>query len=94
MKYELLVDPWAEACIHESPRDHHGQILNQLDNLSLAPVTLSRSAPSPPYPPGFQVFEFYISDEDGTTHQYAALFKYLSDEKHLWVGFFHHFDVS
>jgi hypothetical protein len=49
-----------------------------------SPATLSRPSRTPPHPPGFQVYEFKVVDEDHV-RSFAVLFRYGTDEETLHV---------
>jgi len=74
-KYEYLADP----------------ILDRQNELRQHPATLSRPTASPPYPPGFQVFEFSIRSED-IKHRVSFFFKYSEDETAIFIAFVGHIE--
>ncbi len=49
------------------------------------PAYLSRSTPSPPYPPGGMMSEFEHGPVDGRTYWVTIFFRYASDEETLVV---------
>lgn len=58
--------------------------LDGLLALSADPVGVSQPAPSPPYLPGYQMFQ-YPPDWRERGHRFTYLFKYRANESTLWI---------
>ena len=84
MDYKAILSPGAEQDYLKAPDSHKDAIARRLNELLKAPVRLSRPGPTPPYEPGYQVYEFGVADKIGR-FEYAILFKYKDDERHLWI---------
>ena len=57
----------------------------RLAELGRSPTVLGRRSPSPPYPPGFMLYEFEYGPAAGERHHFAILFRYGQDEVTLHV---------
>ncbi len=84
MPYEVELSTRAADRLRNLPAEIRGRVVDHLYRLAAEPVRLSRPAPTPPYPPGFQAYEFTVMG-DSVVHRFAVLFKYAQDERFLWV---------
>jgi hypothetical protein len=76
--------PSAHDELRKWPEELQRAVAYHLRLLEEAPVEHCRSAPTPPYRPGFQMYQFdwYI---DGVHNEVTVLFKYGADERTLWI---------
>lgn len=80
MPYEPELSSRASAKLASLEERLRGPVVEGLYRLAESPTLLSRRAPSPPYLPGFQMFEF---EHEG--HRFTILFKYKADEQTLFI---------
>lgn len=85
MRYDIVLSPGARDVVINAPLEQQKAIIVNLGRLALAPVTLSRPGPTPPFVPGYQVYWFTVGDVDGR-HQYTIQFKYMDNETELWIA--------
>jgi hypothetical protein len=85
MSYEVILRPRAEADLVALPPDLQPFVAHHLDLLGRSPASLSRSAVSPPYPAGSQMYEFDQDFDGATFHHFVSFFRYGQDEATLYV---------
>lgn len=85
MPYDFFIDPQAAARVAQLPPYLQAALADHLHLLCESPVSLSRPAPSPPYRFGYQMYQFDFLRGD-KLHYVTVLFKYMADEKTLWIG--------
>ncbi len=84
MEHKLLLSPRTAEQIARLPVNRRNVVREHLSDLATKPVELSRPTPTPPYLPGDQMYDF-MHKLAGETHHFVVLFKYHSDEVHLWI---------
>lgn len=82
--YEPVLSPRAVRQVNALDADLREFVIEHLQYLAASPVALSYPSPTPPYPPGFQVYEFngVFHNE---LHYFAVLFKYAANERDLLI---------
>lgn len=84
MSYRAVLATRAANDVAKLPVMLRNSLRTELERLCESPATLSRPSVTPPYPPGYQLFEFdkVVSDE---VHYFSVLFRYASDEQTLLI---------
>lgn len=91
-RYEIVLTETAKKRLLSAPEKHRKDLISKLKQLAIAPATLSEKAPSPPYPPGYQVFKVFVNDD--RRHMYSVLFQYASNEVQLIVAIIGHVEYA
>lgn len=84
MSYRAILTTAAAEDISRLPVALRNAVHAELLRLCESPATLSRRSVSPPYPPGYQLFQFdrVLADK---VHYFSILFKYGQDEQTLFI---------
>lgn len=82
--WEVELSPTAVERVKRLPDVVRGELFVQLHKLERSPVQLSRTAPSPPYLPGFMMYGFWC-EHLGQRSYITVLFKYGVDEQTIHV---------
>ncbi len=91
MSYRLVYSERAETRLAELPPAILNFVETEMLRFAEHPATLSIPSPSPPYPPGFQLYTFEHPNFDGKRWRFHVLFKYATDETTLLI---HRFGVN
>ncbi len=86
MSYEVILLPRAEVDFANLETHLQAFVETRFSELGQSPTQLSRRAVSPPYPPGFQIYEFDFDVPGEDRHHFAVLFRYGQDEASLHVA--------
>lgn len=84
MPYAILLSPDAAATRDALPAFLQRKVNVELLRLAGSPVQLSKPSIFPPYPLGYQVYEFETEYHE-ELHRFAILFKYMPSEEELWI---------
>ena len=79
MPHEIRFDEAAEETFRSFDNELKIEIAIRLSSLSDHPLELSRPSPTPPYPPGFQLYDFTHVDE-GKRLRISFLFQFDEPE--------------
>ena len=74
----------AAATIARFPNEVRNEIRLNLLRLAENPATLSRPSVTPPYPAGYQMFQFRV-EHDSELHFFTVLFRCGDDEESLII---------
>jgi hypothetical protein len=85
MRYFIELSVLAAETLQRMPQDDRSFVSHELGKLAETPVSLSRPSATPPYPSGYQVYEFFRKGQNRTTG-FSVLFKYSQDETRLLVA--------
>lgn len=84
MTWRVVLSTPAQEDLRNLPPELLPIAIDELRRLGANPVTLSRRSVTPPYPPGYQMFEF-LRVLDGRRHTVVVLFRYRTNETELFV---------
>jgi len=85
VSYRVALAARAETDLAALPADLQSLVEHHLDLLGRSPASLSRSAVSPPYPAGSQMYEFEQDFGGETFHHCVIFFRYGQDEATLYA---------
>jgi hypothetical protein len=85
MSYDVRLTARAEADSAALPSHIQRFLEVRLLELGVSPSRVSRPSVSPPYPPGFMLYEFGY-DVAGERWHFSVLFRYHQDETSLIVS--------
>jgi hypothetical protein len=92
MDYEIRLSAHAARVYQSLPVWLQIALDSHLESLAASPTSLSRRAPSPPYPPGDMLSAFDRDDPDSTRrHHVSVFFVYSQSETSLIVTAVGHF---
>ena len=83
-EYRAIFSSEAREDFAKLPYQLRKVVRSEIERLCESPATISRPAPTPPFPPNRQVFEFNTI-MDGFDHRFAVLFRYTQDEQGLFI---------
>lgn len=84
MPYRIVLSTPAADAIRRFHDRQQVQIARQLRRLAKSPAALSWPSVTPPYPPGYQMFEFDLWSKTHR-HHFVTLFKYRSNETEIFI---------
>lgn len=84
MTYRVVLSTPAQEDLQKLPAALLAIAIAELRRLGNNPATLSRRSVTPPYPAGYQMFEF-VRVLDRHKHTFVVLFRYRTNETELFV---------
>jgi hypothetical protein len=79
VNYKLIFSPKIKETIANLPHQVRSCVHEHLKLLADSPVSLSRASVTPPFPPGYQQYDFNCAHRR-EIHYFTLLFKYGGDE--------------